>query len=102
MLRKNSECSPYYLLKKQKNLILFNFSRIKSLFATNKLRLSAYPCTPSGFPKLTLWLSLLVLKHFFLSPQRKELKIIQLLSYFISLSLNKTMVEYNDGKVGGI
>ncbi len=38
------------------------------LFVTNKLRLSTYLCTPSGNPKLTLWLSLSVLEQFFLSP----------------------------------
>ena len=33
------------------------------------IRLSTYPRTPSGNPKLTLWLSLSILKHFFLSPE---------------------------------
>ena len=30
------------------------------LYAMNKLRLSAYLCTPSGTPKLSLWLSLMI------------------------------------------
>ena len=34
------------------------------LYAMNKLRLSAYLCTPSGNPKLALWLSLSILHYF--------------------------------------
>ena len=34
------------------------------LYAMNKLRLSAYLCTPSGIPKLKLWLSLSILHYF--------------------------------------
>ena len=34
------------------------------LYAMNKLRLSAYTHTPSGIPKLKLWLSLSILHYF--------------------------------------
>ena len=51
-------------LVEKANLIRLAFSLSLYLFATNKLRLSAYPRTPSGNPKLTLWLSLSVLKNF--------------------------------------
>ena len=36
----------------------------------NKLRLSAYLCTPSGNPKLALWLSLSILHYFSKAPKR--------------------------------
>ena len=40
------------------------FHKIISFLAINKLRLSTYICTPSGIPKLKLWLSLLIPKLF--------------------------------------
>ena len=48
----------------KKNRIFSIFRKIKSFLAINKLRLSAYLCTPSGTPKLKLWLSLRVPKLF--------------------------------------
>lgn len=42
---------------------------VKMLYATNKLCHSACLCTPSGNPKLTLWLSLSVLHYFSSSPK---------------------------------
>ena len=40
------------------------FHRINPFLAINKLRHSAYLCTPSGIPKLKLWLGLLIPKLF--------------------------------------
>ena len=40
------------------------FHKIIFFLAINKLRLSTYICTPSGIPKLKLWLSLLIPKLF--------------------------------------
>jgi len=51
----------------------FDFSIFLSLFATNKLRLSLYTHTASGNPSFA-WLSLSVLKHFFLSPEKEGVK----------------------------
>ena len=47
--------------KKIKNMI---FHKFISFLVINKLSRSAYPCTPSGNPKLKLWLSLLIPKLF--------------------------------------
>ena len=44
------------MLKNQNN----DFSEIIIFLAITKLRLSAYLCTPSGTPKLSLWLSLMI------------------------------------------
>ena len=41
---------------------------------TNSLRHSAYLCTPSGNPKLALWLSLSVLNLFSNSPEKVNVK----------------------------
>ena len=48
-------------VEKSKDLI---FHLIIPFLAINKLRRSAYLCTPSGNPKLKLWLSLLIPKLF--------------------------------------
>ena len=60
------------------SLIKFDFSLFLCLFATNKLRLSTYTCTPSGNLTTPAYrrckLSLSVLKHFFLSPHQRGVK----------------------------
>ena len=58
---------------REKNRKYSIFHKNKSFLAINKLRLSAYLCTPSGNPKLALWLSLSIPKLFSYPPRQKGL-----------------------------
>ena len=54
-----------------KNLISFDFSEHKRLFATNKFRRSLYPCTASGIPKPKALAQFVYPETFFSIPFKK-------------------------------
>ena len=76
-----------------KNLIPFGFFINLSLFATNKLHLSAYLCTPSGIPKrghIPRLGSVCPFRIFFSYPLKiTKAKAVSTATYHVSLSHKK-------------